>query len=90
MKRYLAFLKVKSVQIPLGGTSVLHGEGIDARDYLMPSNKTLLCEVEARSQSSALAKVSKHYGIAEQCIMLCPLTYCTEFEEVKPGRRKRG
>lgn len=89
MKKYLAFLKVKSVEIPLGGTNVLHGEGIDARDYLMPSNKTLLCEVEAKSTSSALAKVSKYYGIAEQCILLCPLTYCTEFEEPRP-KRKRG
>lgn len=86
--RYLAFLKVKSVEIPLGGTNVLHGEGIDARDYLMPSNKTLLCEVDARTESAALTKVSKYYGIAEQCIMLCPLTYCNEFQEVKPTRRR--
>lgn len=87
--KFLAFLKVKSVKIPLGGQFPLHGDGISASDFLMPSNKTLLCEVEARGETSALKKVSKHFGIAEKCIMLCPLIITTEFEEVHVKRARK-
>lgn len=86
---YLAFLKVKSAEIPLGGKQVLHREGLDLTDFIKPSSKTLLCQVNAKNHTYALKKVSKYYGISENFIQLCPLVENAGFEEVTITRKRR-
>lgn len=88
---FLAFLKVSRAQVPLGGRKeIYYEEGLDLMDYMRPSNKTLLCQVNARNKAFALKKVSNHFGIDERFIQLCPLVENAGFEEVTASRRKRG
>ena len=88
---FLAFLKVSRVEVPLGGhKNVYHREGVDVMDFMQPSNKTLLCQVNARNKAFALKKVSNHFGINERYIQLCPLVQNAGFEEVPAPRKNRG
>lgn len=88
---FLAFLKVSKVEIPVGGRNGLYyKQDFDAMDFMKPSAKTLLCQVNARNEAFALKKVSNHFGIHERYIQLCPLVQNAGFEEMPAPRKKRG